>query len=184
VPVFALVLVKSGVAKGPSAAGDPDCESGMEENVRRFSCRHTTMQSLADRLPVLAPGYFSLAVVDRTGWKGEFDFKLSYVARGPVAPGAEGGALSLFKVIEKQLGVRAENQTASMPVVTIEAVNRVPSENPPGVLEKLGAAPTEFEVAMLRPSRPAEEEDANVSNGRIEATALSLNRLRTAGWLP
>jgi uncharacterized protein (TIGR03435 family) len=177
VPVFVLVLVKGGAAKESSGSGDPDCKGGMEEGVRSYACQHVTMQGLAERLPMVAPGYFNLPVIDRTGLKGQYDFKLRYVGRGQVMPGAEGAAMSLFNVIEKQLGVRAEKQTAPMPVLTVERANRVPAENPPGTVEKLGVTPTEFEVATLKPSRPGEEEDANVTAGRIDAKALALRDL-------
>jgi uncharacterized protein (TIGR03435 family) len=64
-----------------------------------------------------------------------------------------------------------------MPVLTVERANRTPSENPPGVLEKLGPRPTSFEVATIRPSRPDQNPDADIKNGRIDARALSLNEL-------
>jgi uncharacterized protein (TIGR03435 family) len=85
--------------------------------------------------------------------------------------------MSLFNVIEKQIGVKVEKSTEPMPVLTVEHVNRTPSENPPGTTEKVGSAPTEFEVATLRPSRPDEQPDANVNAGRIDARALTLRDL-------
>jgi len=55
VPVFALVLVKSGVAKSSSGKGEPDCQGGAEEGGRALTCHHMTMQGLAERLPLAAP---------------------------------------------------------------------------------------------------------------------------------
>jgi uncharacterized protein (TIGR03435 family) len=177
VPVFALVLAKRGVAKESSGTGDPDCKGSVEENVRTLACQHITIAGLAERLPGMAGGYFNLPVVDRTGLTAAYDFRFQFLPRGQLPPGAEGAAMSLFNVIEKQIGVKVEKSTEPMPVLTVEHVNRTPSENPPGTMEKVGSAPTEFEVATLRPSRPDEQPDANVNAGRIDARALTLRDL-------
>jgi uncharacterized protein (TIGR03435 family) len=74
VPVFALTLSRRGVQKESSGTGEPECKSGNEENIRTFACQHMTIQGLAERLVGVAPGYFNLPVVDRTGLKGAYDF--------------------------------------------------------------------------------------------------------------
>ena len=43
---------------------------------------------------------------------------------------------------------------APVPVIVVENVNRKPPDNPPGVADRLPHAPTEFEVADIRPSDP------------------------------
>ena len=65
-----------------------------------------------------------------------------------------------------------------MQVLTVEHVNREPAENPPGVSAKLGPAPTEFDVAEIRPSAPDAKEDFKMNNGRIQARAVLLRDFR------
>ena len=181
-PVYALVMGKHNPPKESSGSGDPECKTSSEENTRTLTCHKTTLAGLAERLPMVAPGYFNHPVVDRTGLKGAFDFTLQWLPRGQIAPGSEGSSLSIFNSIEKQLGVKVETQTAPMPVLSIEHVSRTPAANPPGVMEKLGPAPTEFEVAEIRPSRPDANQDVTVNAGRLQAQALSLKELIAFGY--
>jgi uncharacterized protein (TIGR03435 family) len=63
--------------------------------------------------------------------------------------------MTLFDAMEK-LGLKLEPVQTPLPVVVIESVNQKPSANPPNVAEALqiGPAPTEFEVAELKPTAP------------------------------
>lgn len=76
----------------------------------------------------LAP-YVGRMVVDRTGLEGPFDFELTY------APAARGGGPavsddrpSIFAAVQEQLGLKLEPTTASVEVLTIDAVS-MPTEN-------------------------------------------------------
>ena len=179
-PAFVLTLMKKGVVKPSAGTGDPDCKRGVDEGVISLTCHNVTMASLAERLPGVAPGYFSLTTVDHTGLTGVFDFQLRWVGRQQIASSSDG--MSLFTAIEKQLGVKAEQQTVPTPVVTVVSVDRTPTPNAPGVTEALGKAPTEFEVVTIHPSRPEEREDIKLSNGRIEAKAVGLRDLITFAY--
>ena len=178
-PVFALVMGKRGPPKESAKPGEPVWQRGNEDNTITFTCRNVSMAALAEGLPGIAPAYFNHPVIDRTDLKGEYDFKLQWVGRGQLPPGPEGlkNGLSIFSSIEKQLGVVVESQTASLPVLTVERATRTPTANPPGVTEKLGPVPTEFDVADVRPSGPGEQEDFKMDNGRIEARAIALKDL-------
>jgi uncharacterized protein (TIGR03435 family) len=176
VPVYALVLARKGQAKESSGEGEPECKISAEDGIRTIACHNVTMESLAQRLPLNAGGYFNMPTVDRTGLKGSYDFTLQFAPRGQLPPGSEGNSLSLFTAIEKQLGVRAEKREEPMPVLTVAKVNRTPSPNAPGVAEKL-ALPATFDVADIRPSRPGAEMDADMKNGRLEAHGLTLRLL-------
>ena len=176
-PVFAFVTAKSGVAKESKGSGDPGCKASFEEGYRVIDCYKTSIGNLGEALHGMAGGYFNLPVVDKTGLKGLYDVKLRFLARGQLAPGPEGASASLFNVIEKELGIKVEKQTAPLPVLSIVSVNREPAPNPPGVTEKLGPAPTEFDVAEIKPSAPETKEDFNLNNGRIEARAVPLKDL-------
>lgn len=175
-PVYALVLGKHG-PKESSGEGDSKCNRAQEEGMLTLTCHHTTIATLAEQLPRSAPAYFDRPVVDRTGLKGAYDFKLSWVGRAQLPPGSEGKSLHIFSSVEKQLDIKIEPQTAPMPVLSVDKVNRTPSPNPPGVAEALGAAPTEFEVVEIKPSRPDEKQEFNMRNGRIDARAVTLKEL-------
>jgi len=174
--VYALVLGKRGPGK-ESGGGDSECKITTEENLRVYTCRNVSMSSLAERLLLAAPAYFNRPVVDRTGLKGSYDFSIRWLPRGQLPAGAEGHSLSAYASIEKQLDIKVEEQTVPMPVFAIEKVNREPADNPPGISEKLGPPPTEFEVATIRPSRPDATSNATVNNGRIDAQGLSLKEI-------
>ena len=176
-PVFALVLAKSGVAKESKASGDPGCNAAFEEGYRVIRCYKTSIANVGETLHGMAGGYFDLPVLDKTGLKGVYDVTLRFLPRGQLAPGPEGASASLFNVIEKELGIRVEKQTAPTPVLGIVSVNREPAPNPPGVTEKLGPAPTEFDVAEVKPSAPDAKENFKLNNGRIEARAVPLKDL-------
>lgn len=171
-PVYALVVRKAGVAKQSATEDDPECKRDQQEIVLSYACRNVTMASLAERLPMVARAYFDKPVVDRTGLKGAYDFRLEWVGRGRAQAGQ-----TLYASLEKQLGLAVETQTAPMPVLSIERVNRTPTPNAANVTEVLGVAPTQFDVATIRPSRPGEDPDVTLRNGVMEARALSLREM-------
>src|SRR5665213_556547 len=175
-PVYVLLPPKRNPPK-ESAGGDPGCKRGTEDGHASVTCHNMTIAALAESLPGLAPGYFNHPVVDKSGLTGTYDFTLGWVGRANLGPGSEGNSLSLYNVIEKQLGVKVEQQTAPMPVLTVTRVNQNPIQNPPGTTEKLGAPPTEFDVAEVRPSSPDEKENFEMNNGRIKATMILLKDL-------
>jgi uncharacterized protein (TIGR03435 family) len=90
--------------------------------------------------------------------------------------------MSLFVQLEKQLGVKAEQSTVSTAVVNVISVDRTPTPNPPGTMDKIGKAPTEFEVVNIHLSRPDEKEDFRLTNGRIEAKAVLIRDMITFAW--
>jgi uncharacterized protein (TIGR03435 family) len=171
-PVYTLVVRKPGVMK-QSSQGDPDCRSTTEEDSHIYTCHNVSMGGLAVRLSSLAPGYFPKPLVDRTALEGTYDFRLEYMYKGMAAGRPE---MHLFRAIEK-LGLAVEEGTAPQPVATVERVNRTPTPNEAGVEEKLGAAPTEFEVATIKLSRPEETPTFRLRNGVFEAHAFTLQGL-------
>jgi uncharacterized protein (TIGR03435 family) len=171
-PAFVLTLVKKAVAKPSDGKGDPGCKRAVEEGVISLTCHNVTMASLAERLPQNAPGYFSMITVDKTGLTGAFDLQLQWMGRNQITSSTD--AMSLFTSLEKQLGVKAEQQKVPMPVISVVSVDRTPTPNAPGVTEALGKTPTEFEVVNIHLSRPDEKEDFRLANGRIDAKAVLL----------
>jgi uncharacterized protein (TIGR03435 family) len=175
VPAYVLTVDRPGRLKDAVGDGISECDLGDEDGVRTLTCRNTTIGELVESLPEFAPAWFHLPIVDRTGLTGDYDFTLRY-APGNQTPGAS-GSVSLFDSIEKQTGIRVKQQTAPVPVLSVEGVHRTPAPNPPGTAEKLGPAPREFEVASIRPSRPGEREDLKIQNGRIDGHAVNLHEM-------
>jgi uncharacterized protein (TIGR03435 family) len=80
-PVYALTVGKQlrlQESSGPGAAGCATVDGAQDQNHK--DCKQMTMAALADALPQLAPLYFDRPIVDVTGLKGIYDFKLDWAA--------------------------------------------------------------------------------------------------------
>jgi uncharacterized protein (TIGR03435 family) len=124
----------------------------------RYQCRNITMAAFAAGLPgMMTTSLGSRQVSDETELKGSWDFDLRYSLRigGPMMAN-QGDRISIFDAVDKQLGLKLEEKPIPTPVIVVDSVNRKPSENPPGVAEALSSipAPTEFEVASMKPADP------------------------------
>lgn len=148
-PVFALVLGKRGPKlKETDGSARSECKLTPAETGRAYVCRNTTMAQLAERLPDVAGAYLVHPLVDLTGLKGAYDFTLTWTPRamlqsgagrgGDIGPPAGGvtqastpdGDLTVFEAIDKQLGLKLEEQKHPMPAIVIDHVERIPAENP------------------------------------------------------
>jgi uncharacterized protein (TIGR03435 family) len=106
------------------------------------------MAQLAEQFQNFASGYIRTSVVDATRIEGAYDFTLSFAGAGvfngggrggDTAPGAAAGgapgasdpngAISLFDAVNKQLGLKLEQQKRTMPVLVIDHVEEMPTEN-------------------------------------------------------
>lgn len=68
-------------------------------------------------------------------------------------------------------------------MIAIESANRAPTPNDPAVLAKIPKAPTEFEVADIRPSKPGQEFRGGIRpGGRIDLQGVSLKWLIQFAW--
>jgi uncharacterized protein (TIGR03435 family) len=148
VPVFALTLGKrSPKLKESDGSARSDCKISVEVKGRTYTCQNTTMAQLAERLPSVAAAYIVHPMVDLTGLKGAYDFALVWTPRGRL-PGVAGrggdagaqaegiaqasapaGDLTVFEAIDKQLGLKLEEQKHPMPAVVIDRVERAPAGN-------------------------------------------------------
>jgi len=126
-----------------------------------FHCRNMTMAGFAEGLRGMMGAFQAIgttAVKDETGLEGRFNFDVrwSMTMMGPAAMMNQGDRIGVFEALEKQMGLKLEQRPVPTPVLIVDSVNRKPSENPPGVAEALPPipAPTEFEVADVKPSDP------------------------------
>jgi uncharacterized protein (TIGR03435 family) len=136
--VFALVAAKRGFKlQAAAGSGRPKCSPGQgDEGLNHTVCTNFTMADLAAALPTrIAPSFIDRPVVDLTGLKGAYDIKLDWVPRplvgnaadGPTADVAAGS--TVFDALDKQLGLKLVERKLPMPVIVIDHIERIPTEN-------------------------------------------------------
>jgi uncharacterized protein (TIGR03435 family) len=138
VKIYAMVTAKGGFKLKQSDGGTPVCTPSIgNDNVYHRECHNITMQRLAEQLPNFAPRFFEgRPVVDATGLKGGWDFRLDWT---PLSGGLAGlGAgpnqefdtgTTIFSTMEKNLGIKLEKREQSTPIIVIDRVDRTPTEN-------------------------------------------------------
>ena len=135
-PAYALLLAKTGPKLQTSEAGlltDQRCGPGEgAADQKHVACQHMTMAVLADTLQEIAPRDLAVPVVDQTGLPGSYNFKLDWTPAVRAAPGtvAEAPASpTLFEAVETQLGLKLESKKLPLPIIVVDAVERVPTDN-------------------------------------------------------
>jgi uncharacterized protein (TIGR03435 family) len=167
-----------------------DCHNDGPENnsapgaVRntRIACVNTTMEQFAGLLQT-SRGYFDVPVVDSTGLKGGYDFKLTWTPRGQlVRAGADG--ISIFIAVEKQLGLKLTLETAPRPVTVVDSVDQRPTPNSPDLAKLLPPPPPAvFEVAVIKPSQPGSTDpNGSVNGGKVDLHNFTLQEIIDVAW--
>jgi uncharacterized protein (TIGR03435 family) len=137
---------KEGPATAEDAKNDP--RNKLPILGRFVTVQNMTLTQFGEQLPNIAGGYIHTPVLDKTGLPGSFDFTLIFSTAGAFRgaggegrggnappPGAgEGaaepsGAVSLFEAVEKQLGLKLEQQKRPVSVLVIDKVERKPTDN-------------------------------------------------------
>jgi uncharacterized protein (TIGR03435 family) len=138
--VYALSVGKTGF-KGkvaePAKPGEARCGQGVgpPEQMHRV-CPHITMAELAETLPIMAPRYVNVPVVDQTGLKGSYELKLDWTpmaapdgTREGDAPTIEtAGGFTVFDAVAK-LGLKLEKAKLPVPIIVVDRIERIPTEN-------------------------------------------------------
>jgi uncharacterized protein (TIGR03435 family) len=100
---------------------------------KHMACKHTTMALLADSLQEMSPRDFPVPVVDQTNLKGAYNFKLDWTPTAKATDTAPATDLpigpTLFDAVESQLGLKIESRKLPLPVIVIDRISRVPSDN-------------------------------------------------------
>lgn len=154
-------------------------------NLVQFNCRNMTMAAFAAGLQgMFGSNTGPNPVSDETDVKGSWNFEIKYslTINGPAAAnGAE--RITFADALDKQLGLKLDKREVPMPATFIDAAHP-PSGNPPGMKLNLPALPTEFEVAVIKPTPP----DFRFGNyrpqrgGRVEIQGTSLKYLIMQAW--
>jgi uncharacterized protein (TIGR03435 family) len=133
------------------------------------SGHNRAMAQLAAMLAQSASPYLPKPVVDATGLKGGWDFDLKWTWN----PSPDG--LSIFDALSRQLGLKLSLEQYPTPVVIVDSANQKPTPNPPGIDKALPPPPpAEFEVVVLKPSKPGAQMSAHITGDQITATAVTL----------
>jgi uncharacterized protein (TIGR03435 family) len=152
----------------------------------QVSCHNLTTAQIAENLRQMAGGYLDKPVIDQTKIEGAWDFDIKWTARAQLgAAGADG--ISIFDAVDKQLGLKLEQQQISMPVIVVDNVNQKPTDNAPGVAESLPPEKPEFEAAEIKPPAPDAPPGVGIrytQGGRIDATGSLRNLIGIALEIP
>ena len=127
-PVYALVVAKNGL-KLKEAGGDGS-QQQIQMNRGRIDGQYINMDLLARNLA----GRVSRPVLDRTGLKGNYSFKLEF-SEEVIGPRGEGagpapdlGGPSIFTALQEQLGLKLESTKGPVEMIVIERAEK-PTEN-------------------------------------------------------
>ena len=141
------------------------------------------MAAFAERLRGMAQDYLTDPVVDSTGIEGAWDFDLKWNYRSEALQGGT-ERTTIFGAVEKQLGLSLNSQKVPAPVLVIDHVNEKPTENSPGIAQKLPLREIEFEVADLKPSNPGDTGGGLrvTPGGGLEARNMDMRILLATAW--
>lgn len=136
-PAYALTVGKAGPKLQATEDGllsEQGCR--LAEGIpgqKHMLCKHTTIALLADSLQEMAPRDFLVPVVDQTGLKGAYTFRLDWTPTARANEAASGPdpatGPTLFDAVESQLGLKLESRKLPLPVIVIDRLNRVPRDN-------------------------------------------------------
>ena len=192
-PEYVLTAGKHPQLKESSGGGESSCQPGPQNAQSTtastipnasFSCHNITMAQFAERLPQMAGDYFQgNPLVDLTQLKGSWDFTLKWTGRNALAAAGTSG-ISIYDAVGRQLGLKLDVQKVPMAVIAVDSVNEKPTPNLPGVSQSLPAIPTEFEVAVIKPSPPGSTQRSlrMEPGGRIDLRGFTLKALIKFAW--
>jgi uncharacterized protein (TIGR03435 family) len=119
----------------------------------RYACRNLTMAGFTDALrSMFGTNLNQRPILNETGLEGRWNFELTYTGAMMMMGGDSSGRISILQAVDKQLGLKLEEDQSPTPVIVVDSVNRKPAENPSGTAEALPpiTVPTEFEVASIK----------------------------------
>lgn len=136
--VYALEVANGGPKMKESPNASAEGASGEGRCIRSFAeregatlaavCTHMTSADIAQQVQALAPGYFRDGpVIDSTGLRGVYDFKLEWITAGEANNGSPGP--TMMAALQDQLGLRLDRRKQSVEVLVIDKLDRTPTEN-------------------------------------------------------
>jgi uncharacterized protein (TIGR03435 family) len=155
-PGYALVLAQEKLRKA-DPANRPGCREGPGDNgndprianpvaSRLVTCRNVTLAQFTAQLSNWSSEENHILfrfppVMDATGLKGRYDMTINFSPSAALpnigfsSAGANGvafepdGSISIFDAVNKQLGLKLNSRKVMAPVLVIDRVNEIPTEN-------------------------------------------------------
>jgi len=147
-----------------------------------FDCHNQTMDGLGQLLNSIAGYQDKRPVIDKTGLKGGFDFKLAWTPDGPARAMAGAGAVSLTDALS-ELGLKIASETAPREAWLVDSVDEDPAPDPPGMAKLLPPRPLpEFDVSVIKPFDPNGQRRGMIGNSRIDVNGIPLRMLINFAW--
>jgi len=121
-PIFTLNLGERGIRmeRAQASTDGPQITGRSNSTHKELTGHSATMTGLIQTLS----WNVDRPIVDKTGLKGNYDFKLEW---SPVEDDPSG--ISLFTAIKEQLGLRFESAKGPVDVLLIDHAERVPTDN-------------------------------------------------------
>ncbi len=136
-PVYVLEAGKKPKLKETDGSARSDCNI-VNTDRRYYVCKNTTMAQFAELLPRVAAAYVHPPLLDLTGLTGAYDFQLYWTPKGALSNATAKAAaeaattpvdeVTVFEAVDKQLGLKLEEQKHPVPVLVIDKVERTPTE--------------------------------------------------------
>jgi uncharacterized protein (TIGR03435 family) len=148
------------------------------------SCKGVSMDQFATLLRQIAGGYVNAPVQNKTGLAGYWDFDVAFTPFGALER-AGADAISVFAMVERQLGLKLEQGTAVAEVFVVNSVNAQPTPNPSGISAAIPLPPPmEFDVAVIKLSPPevTQARTRLLPGGRIEGDGITMNQIMQLAW--
>jgi len=119
-PVYALVVVKSGARLTPTSPATAAKGHNISTNNGRMTASAISMDSFADDLAYQSETGGRM-VLNRTGLTGDYDFKLDWAEDNGESLPADSALTGLFTALQEQLGLKLESEKGSVQVVIVES---------------------------------------------------------------
>ena len=119
-----------------------------------YTCRGMTMASFAEGMTGMTVAQQFIGtnpVQDKTGFEGKWDFSFKYNL--PLPAGSSGDAITLQDALDKQVGLKLEQESVTLPVFVVEKANRTASPNDPDVAKRIPVFPPSSKSPPLSRSR-------------------------------
>jgi bla regulator protein BlaR1 len=187
-PARLLYLEKEGsklkVSDGKGEAGckRPQAPSGPPKWI--LDCHNQTIEDISKMLQDIAGWRDKRPVVDRTGLKGSFDFKLSWTPDEALAM-AGPGAVPLAEALSSELGLKIENGTAPWKGLLVERADEEPAPDPPDTAKIMPPRPLpQFDVSVIKPFDAGSQGRGMIDtrNGHIDVNGIRLRDLISMAW--
>lgn len=122
-PVYALVVAKSGAKLTPTSAATAAKGNNINTNNGRMTANAISMDSLVDDLAYQRETGGRM-VLNRTGLTGEYDFKLDWAEDNGDGTQADPALPGLFTALQEQLGLKLQPEKGSVQVVIVGSATK------------------------------------------------------------